>query len=444
MREKIVKAVKEAGVVGAGGAGFPTHIKMNASADIIIANGAECEPLLRSHQHLMAAESDRVVLGLIAVMLATGAQKSYIGLKKKYSVAIEALEQSIERHAKGRVELFILPDFYPAGDEQVLVYEVTGKIIPEGGIPLHVGVVVINVETLVNITKALDGVPVMTKYVTVTGAVRQPVTLKVPIGIPIRLLIEAAGGAIVNDYALIDGGPMMGRIVEVDSPVTKTTGGIIVLPKDHSLIAGKTLPWSAIANRSKSVCCACRACTDCCPRHLLGHSLEPHRIMQAIGNGTSYQGDAITRAFLCSECGACDTFGCSMGLSPRRVNMELKRQLSAAGIKNPYHNQPFRTVSHRENRRIPIKRLIARLNLSAYDVAAPLEDRELSISEVQLPLRQHIGAPSQPCVSIGDSVQAGQLVAAIPEGAAVGANIHASISGTVFATENYIGIRTDR
>ena len=328
MQEEIVAAIREAGVVGAGGAGFPTHVKINAKVDMVLANGAECEPLLRAHQHVMAAESDNLVAGLAAVMLATGAGRGYIGLKRKYTEAVANLEAAIGRLGDRRIELFFLPDMYPAGDEQVLVHEVTGRIVPEGGIPLHVGAVVANVETLVNVAKALRGTAVVSKYLTVTGAVAHPVTVQVPVGTSVQAVIALAGGVTTGDYALIDGGPMMGKLVGNDSVVTKTTSGIIVLPARHPLIVQKKTPWSAIINRAKAVCCNCRACTDCCPRHLLGHSLEPHRIMQAIGNGIQDPA-TLTRALLCSECGACDTFGCTMGLSPRRVNAELKRQLGS-------------------------------------------------------------------------------------------------------------------
>ena len=151
VREEIIAAVKAAGVVGAGGAGFPTHVKINASVDTILVNGAECEPLLRAHQQLMASESQAMLLGLRAVMVATGAQKAYVGLKHKYGPAIESLTKTLADMNEKNVELAYLPDIYPAGDEQVLVREITGRIVPEGGIPLQVGVVVANVETLINV-----------------------------------------------------------------------------------------------------------------------------------------------------------------------------------------------------------------------------------------------------------------------------------------------------
>lgn len=441
MPNEIVEKVKAAGVVGAGGAGFPTQVKINATVDVIIANGAECEPLLRAHQLLMAAESEKIILGLQAVMLSTSAKQAFIGLKQKYYSAVRNLQAAIDRSGDSRIKLYFLPDFYPAGDEHALLHEVTGRIVPEGGIPLNVGVVVINVETLLNVAQAMIGAPVTEKYLTIAGAVRKPVTVKAPLGMKIADLIALAGGPTVAEYGLIDGGPMMGKVTSPDNVVTKTTGGIIVLPKDHPVLTQKNLPWQAIVNRARAVCCNCRGCTDSCPRNLLGHSLEPHKIMQAIGCGANADSQVVTKAFLCSECGACDTFGCTMGLSPRRVNMELKRRMGKAGIKNPHHEQPQRARSAREYRRIPTKRIVARLGLMAYDVEAPLSDQPIAAKEVRLPLSQHIGAPSRPLVKAGDAVKAGDLIAAIPEGAGVGANLHASIDGTVFAIEDFIDIR---
>lgn len=443
MREEIVAAVRQAGVVGAGGAGFPTHIKINANADFVIANGAECEPLLRAHQHIMASEARRLVLGMNTVMLATGARRGYIGLKHKYDAAVAALETELKATDNCAIEIFFLPDMYPAGDEQVLVYEVTGRIVPEGGIPLHVGVVVANVETLVNVALALEGKPVTDKYVTVTGAVRNPATFKVPVGMKVAELVALAGGATVSNPVFIDGGPMMGKIISDQASVTKTTGGIIALPADHSLVVQKNTTWAVISNRAKAVCCNCMGCTEVCPRHLLGHRLQPHRIMQAIGRGQMNEANLFATAFLCSECGACETFGCTMGLSPRRVNAEIKRQMAKAGIKNSCNLKPERASSRRDYSRIPTKRLLARLGLERYEAKAPLAAEEVTAREVRIPLSQHIGAPAKPVVEVGQVVAKGELIAAIPEGAAVGANLHASIPGKVFAVDQMIGIRTD-
>jgi biotin carboxyl carrier protein len=130
-----------------------------------------------------------------------------------------------------------------------------------------------------------------------------------------------------------------------------------------------------------------------------------------------------------------------MGLSPRRVNAELKKQLAKAGVKNPHQNKPQNVLTNREYRLIPTKRLTARLGISQYDVKAPLTTKEIVVSEVRLVLAQHIGAPSQPIVKVGDQVAKGDLIAVIPEGAAVGANLHASISGRIVTVDASIGIR---
>ena len=440
MVEKILDAVKAAGVVGAGGAGFPTHVKIKAQAELVIANGAECEPLLRTNEQLMITRAPDILAGLKLVMKTTGAPKGIIGIKEKHQEAVQALQAAIQHEGGKKIQLFFLPDIYPAGDEQVLVHEVTGRIVPEGGIPLQVGVVVSNVETLLNIAEAVQGKAVTEKYVTVTGAVNCPVTLKVPIGTSIQEMIAAAGGATVTHYMVIDGGPMMGKIVSETAPVTKTTGGLIVLPAAHSLIRQKTMPWKTILNRAKAVCCSCRACTESCPRHLLGHRLEPHRIMQAVGSGVQ-NSEILTNAFLCSECGVCDTFGCTMGLSPRQVNHELKQILGKAGIKNPNHNQPASARRNRQYHCVPTTRILHRLGLSNFDVPAPLKlEQTVRPKEVKLLLLQHIGAPAIPIVKTGDVVTAGQLIAAIPEKAAVSANIHASISGAVKVTDKAIVI----
>lgn len=428
IEKMIVNKVREAGVVGAGGAGFPTHVKIDASVETVIVNGAECEPLLRVDQELMEKQTAELINGLEFIRQTTGATRVVIALKSKYKKAVEKIKDIIKEHNKFNV--YELTDFYPAGDEQQLVYEVTGKIVPEGGIPLMAGAVVINVETVINIDNAIKDIPVTHKYVTINGAVKNPLTLFLPIGTPIKDLITLSGGTTIKEYGLLDGGPMMGKIVSPDDVIQKTTKGILVLPADHSIILDKTISVKPLVRRAMSACCQCRACTDVCPRYLLGHSLEPHKIMRAIAYGIDTDSATITKAMLCCECGACDTWGCSMGLSPRNINIHIKKELLKRNYKNTHKDSPDKTHSMREYRKIPVKRLIKRLGIDSYNLPAPLTEVKFNPERIEIPLSQHIGVPAKPVVNIGDSVIAGQLIAEIPDGS-LGAAVHTGLTGTV-------------
>ena len=207
---ELIQQIKDAGIIGAGGAGFPTHAKLASQAEFILMNGAECEPLLRVDQQLMDVYGDEIIQGFVMAGRAVEAKKAIIGIKKKHSVVIRKLNERIRAlNLSDFVEVGELPDIYPAGDEQVLVYELTGRIVPETGIPIMVGCVVVNSETALNIYKASQGQAVTEKYITVTGDVPHRVTVKVPVGTPIIDVLKLSGIDDFSDYAVIDGGPMM-------------------------------------------------------------------------------------------------------------------------------------------------------------------------------------------------------------------------------------------
>lgn len=437
MREDIICKIKAAGVVGAGGAGFPTHVKISAAAQTVVVNGAECEPLLRVDQQLMALQADKLVQGLTAFMTATGAAEGVIALKGKYKAAIAALEKMI---LDKPIRLHILGDFYPAGDEHVTVYEATGRLVPQGGIPLQVGCIVTNVETLVNAAEALAGKPVTDTFLTVTGELAEPITLKLPIGTSVAEALALAGCQVKAGMQVIDGGPMMGKIVaDLLQPITKTTKGLIVLQADHPLIRKRTQSAERIIKQAKAACVQCRYCTDLCPRFLLGHNVEPHRIMRAMKH-IDTQGEAVKLAFACSECGVCEQYACFMELSPRKVNSLLKQELAKQGIKPNAPPENQRREPLQDDRKIPVKRLIARLGLAKYDKSAPLSEAEYAVSQVQILLKQHVGAPGRPIVKVGQCVQKGELIAAIPDDS-LGANLHASMNGIVTEITDRIVIK---
>ncbi|MEW6556634.1 MAG: SLBB domain-containing protein [Elusimicrobiota bacterium] len=429
----IVELVKNAGVVGAGGAGFPTHIKLSAKVETVIANGAECEPLLRVDQQMMDIYAERVVRGLQLAMESTGAKNGIIALKEKYQPAINALNKTISQFPNFPISLFYLNNFYPAGDEFVLVYEVTGKILPESGIPLNVGIVVDNVVTLMNIANAVDGQPVTDRPLTVCGAVKNPVTAFFPIGTSVAEVINFAGGTTTSDYTVLDGGPMMGTIISEDTAITKKTSGILILPSDSEVVYQKSNRHAI--KQSKSACEQCQDCTEICPRYLLGHTLECHKIQRSTACGLT---ENITQAFMCSECGLCD-WVCPGKLLPRKINQTIKQKLIKDGQKNPYKKMPSEVHPMREYRRVPLHRILGRLDLIQYDKPAPFTDRAIEISEIKIPLSQHTGAPAEPVVKVGDKVKKGQLIAEIPDGK-LSANIHASIDGKIIGVSNFIKI----
>ena len=365
-RDKIVSLVRKAGVVGAGGAGFPAYVKAGSDAEVVIANGAECEPLTHVDKELIMAEAPAIVAGMKAVMDSTGAPRGIIGIKGKYTNAINAMQQAIGRDTS--ITISELGNFYPAGDEQVLVYDVMGKVVPEGGLPINVGAVVQNIETLYNIGLALDGKPVTEKYITVIGEVANPMTVKVPIGIT----LQASAGfgrwrQKPPNPTILDGGAMMGSVVDnLDAPVTKTTKMLLVLPFEHQLSVKRRRSRKTIDMHAIASCDQCYICTDYCPRHAQGHEIQPHKLILLLASGVDVTDAQMAGALLCCECRTCN-YACPVHLSPGDIALTIKRDLVKAQVKNPYNRQT-EVDPYRDYRRVPMKRLTSRLDLTRYDV----------------------------------------------------------------------------
>lgn len=429
---KLSESVKECGVVGAGVAGFPTHIKIGSAADTVIVNGAECEPLLASDKYLMETEGEKIVMGLGFIMEACGAKKGYIALKEKYSNQLESLSEAIGKGSRNDISLFPLGDYYPAGDELILVHEIVKRVVPEQGIPLQVGCLVENVETTFNIcTAVVNKEPVTRRYLTCTGEVRNPSVVRAHIGTPIGEIIDLCKGATIDEYVVVVGGALMGTVVtDLKTPVTKTTSGIIVLSGDHEIVRRKTLPHEFIIRQSKSVCCQCTYCTELCPRYLLGHDLQPHLIMRQIGYGVDVPNKVIANAILCSGCGLCEIYACVMGLSPNKINTMIKERLSSEGVMPEFPLRKITVNELKDYRKIPTERIINRLHLTKYDTQTLERGLETNPILVEISLKQHMGAASVPIVKTGDIVKEGTLIAEIQKNA-LGAAVHASIGGEV-------------
>jgi Na+-translocating ferredoxin:NAD+ oxidoreductase RnfC subunit len=440
----LLDMVREAGVIGAGGAGFPTHVKLASKSEYILLNGAECEPLLRVDQQLMKLFPDEIIKGFEEAGKLASASKGIIGIKGKHKEVISILQERIRAlQVEDFIEVKELPDIYPVGDEQVLVYELTGRVVPEAGIPIQVGCVVINSETALNIYKGSLGESVTEKYITVAGDIPKPFTVKVPVGTPIIDVLKLSGIESFHDYAVIDGGPMMGPVMNnIDGYVTKKSKGFVILKKQHSLIRKKSMNMEQARRVNRSSCEQCRMCTDMCPRYLLGHSMQPHKMMTALNYAlTNVEGQK--NAQLCCQCNLCEFFSCPAGLYPKFANLYFKEKLAEQNIRYKPMQSEFTVRKSREYRMVPSKRLIARLGLHDFDKPAPMMEVEMKPDLVYIATRQHVGAPAVTVVGIGDHVKLGQLIGKIPEGS-LGATIHASISGTVVECGNdFIAIRRD-
>ncbi len=433
--------LKNAGVVGAGGAGFPTYAKLGKGIDTVILNCAECEPLLRVHRQLLGAHPLEVLGGLDMLRQATGAKRAIVAIKPTYEAAVNAAKAYLNEFEN--IELSYLPEIYPAGDEIVLIYETTGRTVKAGAIPASVGVCVFNVETAYNAYRASQDKSVTHKYVTIAGEVKKPCTLRLPIGMSFDDAICLAGGKKIEDTVYISGGPMTGRIVGGNESITKTTNAILVVPSDHYIVNKRKTKLSISVKRAMSVCCQCRMCTDMCPRNLLGHPIEPHKFMRALSASDAKQTDAVLNTAFCSGCGVCEMYACPQGLSVRTLIGACKNELRKEGIKAP-EAKMSEIEDRREYALLPLSRLTARLDLTKYNTDAPLDESDVEVKKVKIMLSQHIGAPAVCMVGEGDKVRVGMCVAKADEGK-LGADIHSSVDGVVsHIGESYVLIETDK
>ena len=436
--QMLKQILQENGIVGAGGAGFPTYAKLDERAEIIIMNCAECEPLLKLHRQLLERHAKEILSAFALIAKTVGAKEAVIGIKKEYKATLDALHRYIEAYPEMRIQL--LPSAYPMGDEVVLIYEATGRVIRPGGLPIEEGVAVFNVETVYNVYRALEGqTPVVDKLVTVVGEVEHPVTVRVPLGTTIEQTVRCAGEITAKEPVFLVGGPMMGNLAGADSVVTKTTNAVIVLEQTHALVQKKRHNAAIDLKRAASSCCQCQTCTDLCPRHALGHPIEPHKFMRSAANQDFQETNVFLDTMFCSSCGLCEMYSCPQGLSPRSLIADYKAGLRSAGVKPPAGVQPAPVKESREYRRVPEKRLAARLGLTQYDVEAPLQEDSYvtgtyPVGKVKLMFSQHIGAPAVPLVKAGTVVHKGEMIAQPGQGLSVA--LHASIDGVVQKVES--------
>lgn len=430
--QELQRIMQDGGIIGAGGAGFPSYAKLNPKVETVILNCAECEPLLKLHRQLLASRPAEIITALEAAAQAMQAKEIIIAVKGAYAEAVEAAEAVIaERSLDIPVRLGLLPEIYPAGDEVITIFETTGKVVPPGKIPLDVGVAVFNVETMYNTWRAMEEKkPVTHKYLTVAGEVKEPKTLCVPIGMTIGQAVALAGGVTTAEPAYIHGGPMTGPLAKSSDLITKTSNAVLVLPKGHPVIQKKLAKSSISMKRAMAACCQCQMCTDLCPRHLIGHPIEPHAFMRAATTGVTKDLKPFLNTYFCSQCSVCEMFACPQGLAPKSLIGDYKAGLRSRGVPMPAQTETGSVNPFREGRRVSMKRLLARLALNVYDLPAPVTGETVVTGEVHIRLNQHIGAPACAVVKPGDRVTEGQLIAQAADGK-LSVPYHASLTGVV-------------
>jgi Na+-translocating ferredoxin:NAD+ oxidoreductase RnfC subunit len=428
--DELYQITYNAGIVGAGGAGFPTHKKFSKDVKQIVVNAAECEPLMMVDHHILEKHLRALIDTLNILIDAMDADEAIIGIKGKN---MHLLDSDIVSSLTGtKIKIHEIPDIYPAGDEVVLVYETTGKIIPEGSIPIMVGVMVINAETVYNIYNAITrSRPVTTKYITIGGDTKEDITIKAPIGMNIAELLSACGVS-SDGKCVIDGGPMMGKLIDTASAVvTKTTKGLLLFPETHSVIQRRKMPMSVTLKRAAAACCGCSMCSDMCPRYLLGYSIRVDKTIRAASHSEVQNAESFLQSALCCGCGICTVIGCQQMLNPQAVSMEVKRLLGKNGFKRQNNKAPENVRPERASRLVSSSKLIDRLGIRKY-VKDKVERKyiEFNPKTVVIPLSQHVGKPASPIIKKGTRITAGTPIAMTDKNA-LGAVIHASIDGKI-------------
>lgn len=427
----VKELMKEAGIVGSGGAGFPSYAKLAEGADTLLINGAECEPLLYTDYILLQKEMPMVLAGIKAVIEYANIPRALLCVKEHTAKRLKLADGT---RLADKIVLKTLPDVYPMGDEISLIYQATGRVVRPGNLPITAGVIVFNVETLYNVAaKVKFSANVTMKWLTIAGNVAEPIVVRVPVGTSVSDLFHKYSITIPEDHTVIDGGPSMGKVIDPETAViTKTTKSLLILPDHSPAIESKFLDGAKSIARAETACCQCTRCTDMCPRALLGYPLEPHKMVRTAKSAASVMPEIVLSATLCCGCGLCETLACCQGISPRAVINEYKALLAKNKMRY-VGKQDVQPAPEREYRMVPSEKWASVLGVQKFDRLPKYIGEDTNFSRVEIYLRQHIGAPSVACVADGDRVERGDKIAESADGLSLPQ--YASISGRVTLDE---------
>ena len=412
--------LKDNGVVGAGGAGFPSYCKLAEGADTLLINAVECEPLLYTSYTLMQERIRDIIVGMRAVMEYANIPRGLLAVK---DYRAKKLGYSDGQELAPGVFIKYIPNVYPMGDEINLIYTATGRVVPPGQLPITRGVIVFNTETIYNIGLVVQfNQPVTKTYLTISGDTDKAYCVKVPVGMKIAEVLKIMNVKVPDTHVVIDGGPSMGTVVNLATDVVKKPcSGLLILPKTIPAVANKLRTKEDNFRRASSVCCQCNRCTDMCPRHLLGYPLEPHKMVRSTLSAAMADPELIKTATMCCGCDICSTLACCQEISPMQIIKEYKGILAKNRMKyvaDP--NEQFTPSPDRQARMVSAGKWKEVLGVAKYDKFPPIYvEEKLKATEVFVPMSQHIGAPAIPVVAVGDVVEENQMIAKAAEGLSV-------------------------
>ena len=425
--QELKNLMQKFGIVGAGGAGFPSYAKLAEGADLLLINGSECEPLLYTDYVILKNELTMVLSGISAVLSHTGIHKAIIAIKEHNATSLGMVNG---QRLADNIFVTVLPNVYPIGDEIGLIYEATGRLVKPGNLPITEGVIVYNVETMYNLGRAVRfSEPVTKKWLTVGGALENPTVIKVPIGAKVADIFKKLDIKLKEGYTVLDGGPSMGKIINPATyAITKTTKGIIILPDGTQAVISKKMNVKMAVARAETACCQCTRCTDMCPRNMLGYPLEPHKMVRTAMGVAEVIPEMVLSATLCCGCGICESLACSQGISPRAVIENYKGLLSKNKLRFNLRGE-YSVRDEREYRMIPYTKWMSAQGITHFDKATDFGGEINDFERVEIPLSRHIGAPSVAAVKDGDNVCKGDLIAKAGNGLSLPQ--HASIAGSI-------------
>jgi len=408
--------IAQAGIVGCGGGGFPLHLKLENDIETLIINAVECEPGLWTDKYIAGYDSRPVLNAIAFIKTIKKPKRILLVFKEKYSDNFSIL---INEGKKLGIEPVAVRDYYPSGDELILIFDALGLRIDAGKIPKDYCLLVSNLETLWHLGRALKGKALIGKYLTVHIPKHKPYIIYAPIGTLYEDILKSLGINKSDDEYLIENGLMMGSQVNTSSSLKPTIKALFLTKPTKVLKESLRFSFEMQKRRNLTACIQCSRCTDLCSRSLIGHYIKPHRIMRGLLNNDDRAIDF--GLFLCSECGLCELFACPMGIQPRGIIRGLKAML----MDKRSIPEGLAKTSFRDYRLVPSRVIYDRLKINS--------SKPMDKPVVVKPKRVSFDIPtgSSLLVKNGDRVDEGQAI--IRQGN--GVYINASIKGKIMLEE---------